>query len=52
MANFERIRAIQDGLIERAKIANWPMVDPTRVDSDVERIFTLLNRAIDQFHED
>ena len=52
LANFGRIRAIQDGLIERAKIANWPMVDPTRVDNDVERIFTLLNRAIDQHQED
>ena len=52
LANFGRIRAIQDGLIERAKIASWPMVDPTRVDSDVERIFTLLNRAIDRYHED
>jgi len=52
LANFGRIRAIQEGLIERAKIANWPTVDPTRVDSDVERIFTLLNRAIDLHHED
>jgi 2-phosphoglycerate kinase len=52
LANFERIRAIQEGLIERAKIANWPMVDPTRVDNDIERIFTLLNRAIDAYHED
>ena len=52
MANFSRIRAIQEGFIERAKIANWPVVDPTRVDNDVERIFTLLNRAIDAHHED
>ena len=51
LANFTRIRAVQDGLIERAKIANWPMVDPTRVDNDVERINTLLNRAIDAHHE-
>ena len=50
VANFKRIRAIQDGLIERAKIANWTIVDPTRVDSDVERIYTLLNRAIND-HE-
>ena len=28
------------------------VVDPTRVDSDVERIFTLLNRAVDAHHED
>ena len=52
LASFSRIRAIQAGLIERAKIANWPMVDPTRVESDVERIFTLLNRALDAHHED
>ena len=51
LASFARIRAIQEGLIERAKIANWPVVDPTRVDSDVERIFTLLNRAVDAHHE-
>mgnify|MGYP006218377195 FL=1 len=51
LANFSRIRAIQEGFIERAKIANWPVVDPTRVDNDVERIFTLLNRAIDAHHE-
>ena len=52
LANFSRIRAIQEGFIERAKIANWPVVDPTRVENDVERIFTLLNRAIDAHHED
>ena len=48
LAGFSRIRHIQDGLIERARIAHWPVVDPTRVDDDVERIFTLLNRAIDE----
>ena len=52
LASFTRIRSIQEGLIERAKIANWSIVDPTRVDNDVERIFTLLNRAIDAHHED
>ena len=50
LAGFSRIRQIQDGLIERAKIARWPIVDPTRVDDDVERIFTLFNRAIDEHH--
>ena len=45
LANFDRIRSIQEGLIERAKIANWDQVDPTRVD-DVERIVTLLERAV------
>jgi 2-phosphoglycerate kinase len=44
LANFDRIRSIQNGLIERAKIANWDQVDPTRVD-DVERIVTLLERT-------
>ncbi len=48
LANFSRIRAIQDGLIERAKIANWPLVDPSRVEDDVERVFTLLNRAVQE----
>jgi 2-phosphoglycerate kinase len=47
LAGFSRIRHIQDGLVERARIARWAIVDPTRVDDDVERIFTLLNRAID-----
>jgi len=51
LAGFKRIRAIQVGLIERAKIANWIMVDPTRVDDDVERIHTLLNRAINEHGE-
>jgi 2-phosphoglycerate kinase len=46
LANFKRIRAIQDAFVERAKIANWTLVDPTRVDDDVERIHTLLNRAV------
>ena len=46
LASFQRIRSIQDGLIERAKIANWETVDPTRVDDDVERITTLFERAV------
>lgn len=48
LANFKRIRSIQDGLIERAKIANWEVVDPTRVDDDVERITTLFERTVRQ----
>ncbi len=47
LASFDRIRAIQEGLIERSKITGWSVVDPTRVD-DVERIFTLLNWAINE----
>lgn len=48
LANFGRIRSIQEGLIERAKIANWEVVDPTRVDDDVERITTLFERTVRQ----
>lgn len=44
IANLQRIRAIQEGLIERAKIANWAIVDPHRVEDDVERIVTLFRR--------
>jgi len=42
LAGFARIRMIQDGLIERAKVAQWPMIDPTRVESDVDKISDLL----------
>lgn len=49
-ANLQRIRTIQDGIIERAKIAQWSIVDPHRVDNDVERIITLFRRKIaDEF---
>lgn len=51
LANFKRIRAVQEGFIERAKISEWALVDPTRVDDDIERIFTLLNWAINE-HDD
>jgi 2-phosphoglycerate kinase len=51
LAGFKRIRAIQNGFIERAKIANWTLVDPSRVEDDVERIHTLLQRAMREASE-
>ena len=45
IASFSRIRKIQNGLIEKAKIANWPIVDPTRVKDDVKKIQHLLDLA-------
>jgi len=51
LAGFKRIRAIQNGFIERAKIANWTLVDPSRVEDDVERIHTLLHRAMREANE-
>ena len=45
LAAFQRIRAIQDGLIERAKIASWPIVDLSRVSKDTDRIKHLLDLA-------
>ena len=44
LAGFDRIRRIQEGLQERAKIASWPVVDPTW-GSDVDRIKHFLNLA-------
>ena len=44
LAGFDRIRRIQEGLQERAKIASWPVVDPTW-GSDTERIKHFLNLA-------
>jgi 2-phosphoglycerate kinase len=45
LANFGRIRSIQDGLMERSKISNWPIVDISRVKNDTERIHHLLDLA-------
>ena len=47
-ANFERIRKIQDGLIERSKISSWPVVDISRVSSDLEKIEHHLDVAWNQ----
>ena len=44
LAGFDRIRRIQEGLQERAKIASWSVVDPSW-GSDVERIKHFLNLA-------
>lgn len=38
LANFDRIRRIQDGLIERSKISSWPIIDISRIASDLEKI--------------
>ena len=45
IANFDRIRRIQDGLVERSKIASWPIVDISRVASDQEKIEHYLDLA-------
>lgn len=45
IANFDRIRRIQDGLVERSKIASWPVVDISRVASDQEKIEHYLDLA-------
>ena len=44
LSGFDRIRRIQDGLQERAKIASWPVVDPSW-GSDIDRIKHFLNLA-------
>ncbi len=45
IANFDRIRRIQEGLVERSKIASWPVVDISRVASDQEKIEHYLDLA-------
>ena len=45
IANFDRIRRIQDGLIERSKIASWPLIDISRVASDQHKIEHYLDLA-------
>ena len=45
LAGFPRIRAIQNGLMDRAKIASWPIVDLSMVSSDTDRIKHLLDVA-------
>ena len=44
LAGFDRIRRIQEGLQERAKIASWSVVDPSW-GSDIDRIKHFLNLA-------
>ena len=48
IANFDRIRRIQEALIERSKIASWPVVDISRVTSDLEKIEHYLDLAWNQ----
>jgi 2-phosphoglycerate kinase len=45
LAAFPRIRSIQEGLMDRAKIASWPIVDLSMVKSDTERIKHLMDIA-------
>ena len=45
LANLSRIRSIQEGLLERSKISNWPVVDVSIVKDDAERIGHLLDLA-------
>ncbi len=51
LQGFDRIRRIQEGLQERAKIASWPVVDPTW-GSDTERIKHFLNLAWNEHKRD
>ena len=48
IANFERIRRIQYGLVERSKIASWPVVDVSKVTNDQEKIEHYLDLAWNQ----
>jgi 2-phosphoglycerate kinase len=41
---MDRIRAIQDGLVDRAKVAGWPVIDVDRV-NEVERIIHHIDLA-------
>ena len=45
LANFERIRDIHDAIVERSKIASWPVVDISRITDDLERIEHYLDVA-------
>ena len=44
IASLDRIRAIQDGLVDRAKVAGWPIIDVDRQD-EVKRILHYLDLA-------
>ena len=48
IANFDRIRRIQDALIERSKISSWPVIDISRITSDLEKIEHYLDIAWNQ----
>ena len=44
IASLDRIRTIQDGLVDRAKVAGWPIIDVDRQD-EVKRILHHLDLA-------
>ena len=44
IASLDRIRGIQDGLVDRAKVAGWPIIDVDRQD-EVKRILHHLDLA-------
>jgi len=44
IASLDRIRAIQDGLVDRAKVAGWPVIDVDRHD-EVKRILHHMDLA-------
>ena len=46
-----RIREIQNGLIEKARIANWYTLDPTRVDDSIEKIEHWLDLAWNEWRK-
>ena len=48
---LSRIREIQDGLIEKAKIANWYTLDPIRVNDSIEKIERWLDLAWNEWHK-
>ena len=51
LANFHGFEPFKKGSSNEPRLRTGPWWTP-RVDNDVERIFTLLNRAIDAHHED
>jgi len=46
-----RIREIQDGLIEKARLANWHTLDPTRVNDSIEKIEHWLDLAWNEWRK-
>ena len=46
-----RIRAIQESLLEKAKIADWNTLDPTRVDDSLERIHHWMDLAWNEWRK-
>jgi 2-phosphoglycerate kinase len=46
-----RIRAIQVSLLDKAKIADWYTLDPTRVDDSLERIHHWMDLAWNEWRK-